>query len=218
MSENTAPVHIRTGKRNRYSPANQWFGRTALRVLGWKLVAEESRVPARARLPRVPKCVVACAPHTSNWDLPLTLLAARALNLPCVFMAKHTVFWWPLGAILRWLGGIPIDRRASEGIVEQMAQVIRESERINVVITPEGTRKDVEYWKLGFYWIALRAGVPILFGAMSYKEKWIGTVELFYPTGNLDEDWRHITEVFERTAGVTPKYRPRSAPNQEDRK
>lgn len=209
MSENTAPVHIRTKKRTRYSSPIQWFGRTVLRVLGWKLVGEESHVP---------KCVVACAPHTSNWDFPLTLLAALGLNLPCVFMIKHTVFWWPLGAILRWLGGIPIDRRASEGIVEQMAQVIRESERINVVITPEGTRKDVEYWKLGFYWIALGAGVPILFGVISYKAKRIGTADLFYPTGNLDEDWRHITEVFERNVGVTPKYRPRNAANQEDRK
>ena len=209
MSENTAPVHIRTKKRTRYSPAIRWFGRTALRVLGWKLVGEEFHVP---------KCVLAGAPHTSNWDFFFALLAAPALNLPCVFMIKRTVFWWPLGAILRWLGGVPVDRRASEGIVEQMAQVIRENERINVLITPEGTRKGVEYWKLGFYWIALSAGVPILFGSMSYKEKWIGTVDLFYPTGNLDEDWRHITEVFERTAGVTPKYRPRSAANQEDRK
>ena len=200
---------MRTKKRTRYSPAIRWFSRTALRALGWKLVGEESHVP---------KCVVACAPHTSNWDLPFALLATPALNLPCVFMIKHTVFWWPLGAILRWLGGIPIDRRASEGIVEQMAQVIRENERINVLITPEGTRKGVEYWKLGFYWIALGAGVPILFGVISYKEKLIGTVDLFYPTGNLDEDWRYITEVFERTVGVTPKYRPRGAANQEERK
>jgi 1-acyl-sn-glycerol-3-phosphate acyltransferase len=201
MPDMALPIHTRTKKRTRYSPAIQWLGRTLLRLLGWRLVGAN---------PNVPKCVVACAPHTSNWDFPLTLMAAMALSVPGVFMIKDTVFWWPLGVLLRWLGGIPIDRRAPEGTVDQMVQVIKDSARINVIITPEGTRKNVEYWKLGFYRIALGANVPILFGIINYKEKWIGTADLFYPVGNLEEDWSRITEVFQRTVGVTPTYRPRN--------
>ncbi len=200
MSEMAVPIHFRTRKRTQYGPVTQWLGQTWLRLFGWKLVGHN---------PNVPKCVVACAPHTSNWDFPDALATAMALSLPCVFMIKDSAFWWPLGVLLRWLGGIPIDRHAPQGAVEQMAQIIRESERIHVVITPEGTRTNVEYWKLGFYHIAVTAGVPILFGIGNRKERWIGVADLFYPTGNLEEDWKHITEVFQLTVGVTPKYRPR---------
>jgi len=159
--------------------------------------------------PDTPKCVVACAPHTSNWDFVYTLAAALALSMPAVFMIKDTIFRGPLGALLRWLGGVPVNRRSPEGIVDQMAQVIRESDRVNVVITPEGTRKGAEYWKLGFYRIAVAANVPILFGIINYKERWIGVTDLFYPTGDLEADWAHITEVFQRCVGVAPQYRRR---------
>ncbi|HNR30016.1 MAG TPA: lysophospholipid acyltransferase family protein [Candidatus Hydrogenedentes bacterium] len=202
MSNHTVPIHHYTKKRTHYGPVSRWLGRTVLRLLGWRLVGER---------PDVPKCVVACAPHTSNWDFFYTLLAAWALNVPCVFMIKDTLFWWPLGVVLRWLGGIPINRTVPEGIVEQMAHVIRESEKINVVITPEGTRKGAQYWKLGFYRIAVAAAVPVLFGVMNYKEQWVGVADVFHPTGDLDADWAHITEVFERTVGVTPKRRPPDA-------
>lgn len=200
MPDSPVPVHHYTKKRTHYGPVSRWLGRTLLRLLGWRLVG---------RHPGVPKCVVACAPHTSNWDFFYTLLAALALSLPCVIMIKDTLFRWPLGPVLRWLGGIPVNRGAPEGVVEQMAQVIRESERINVVITPEGTRKGAEYWKLGFYRIAVAANVPVLFGIMNYREKWVGVADLFHPTGDLEADWAHITEVFERTVGITPKYRRR---------
>ena len=200
MSDKTIPIHTRTKIRTQYGPVTQWVGRTLLRWLGWRLVGKD---------PGVPKCVVACAPHTSNWDFLFTLLAAMALSMPAVFMIKDTLFWWPLGAVLSWLGGIPINRREPGGIVEQMAQVIRESERINVVITPEGTRKNVEYWKLGFYRIAVKANVPILFGIINYDEKWIGVADVFYPLGDLEQDWKRITGVFQAKVGISPKYRPR---------
>ena len=198
MDKRQVPIHFYTKKRTRYGPVAQWIGRAWLRVFGWRLVG---------RNPGVPKCVVVCAPHTSNWDFPDALAAAMALSIPCVFMIKDSAFWWPLGVLLRWLGGIPINRRAPQGAVEQMAQVIRESERINVIITPEGTRRNAEFWKLGFYYIAASANVPILFGIGNRKERWIGVASLFQPTGNLEEDWKHIAEVFQRTVGVTPKYR-----------
>ncbi len=209
MSDNKTPIHARTKKRTSYGPITRWIGRTWLRAFGWKLIGSN---------PGVSKCVVACAPHTSNWDFPFTLAAAMALSVPCVFMIKDSAFWWPLGVLLRWLGGIPINRTAPEGIVEQMVQVIRDSEKINVIVTPEGTRTNVKYWKLGFYRIAVGAGVPILFGIINYKEKWIGVADLFYPEGDLEKDWERLTEVFHRTVSVTPKYRPRSESNSEEGK
>ncbi len=199
MPDTGLPIHHRTKKRTEYGPLTRCFGRTLLKVAGWRLVGVN---------PGVKKCVVACAPHRSYWDFPITLAAAMALSLPCVFMIKDTAFRWPLGVLLRWLGGIPINRRSPVGIVDQMVQIINESARIHVVITPEGTRKDVDYWKLGFYRIAVGAGIPILFGIINYREKWVGVDELFYPSGVLEEDWKVIQAKFEEKVGVTPKYRP----------
>lgn len=193
---------FKTKIRTAYGPFAQWLGRAVLKLGGWKLVG---------RNPGVPRCVIACAPHTSNWDFIWTLAAAMALSLPCVFMIKHTLFRSPLGWLLAWLGGVPVNRSAPGGIVEQMARVMRQHDRINVVITPEGTRKQVEYWKLGFYRIAWAAGVPILFGIMSYRERWIGVSALMYPTGDLEADWAKIQESFQRYVGLTPKYRDNEA-------
>jgi 1-acyl-sn-glycerol-3-phosphate acyltransferase len=193
------PIHHRTKKRTEFGPITRWIGATLLRLIGWRVVGEH---------PHVNKCVVACAPHTSNWDFPLTFAAAMALGIPGVFMMKDTMFWWPLSVLLRWMGCIPINRRSPVGIVDQMVQVVRESGKIYVVITPEGTRNNAAFWKLGFYRIANGAGVPILFGIMNYKEKWIGVADLFYITGDLESDWREITDKFEEYVGVTPRYRP----------
>ena len=203
-AKNDIPIHHRTKKRTQFGPVTRWMGHALLRLFGWRLVGEH---------PGVDKCVIACAPHTSNWDFPLTFIAAMALGIPGVFMIKDTVFWWPAGILFRWLGGIPINRRSPVGIVDQMVQVVRESEKIYVVVTPEGTRKNVDFWKLGFYRIANGADVPILFGIMNYREKWIGVAELFYTTGDLEKDWREISDKFQGYVGVTPKYRPQDIQN-----
>jgi len=89
-----------------------------------------------------------------------------------------------------------------------MVEVFQQSEKLYMVITPEGTRKNVDYWKLGFYRIANGSGVPILFGIINYREKWIGVADLFHTTGDLEGDWREISEKFEDYVGVTPKFRP----------
>ena len=203
-TKNEIPIHHRTKKRTQFGPLIRRIGHALLRLIGWRLVGEH---------PGVDKCVIACAPHTSNWDFPLTFIAAMALGIPGVFMIKDTVFWWPAGILFRWLGGIPINRRSPVGIVDQMVQVVKESEKIYVVITPEGTRKNVDFWKLGFYRIANGADVPILFGIMNYRERWIGVADLFYTTGDLESDWQEISDKFKGYVGVTPKYRPQEMQN-----
>ncbi len=198
MDSSVSSIVKGTKIRSEYSPLGRWIGRVVLRLGGWRLVGEN---------PNVPKCVVACAPHQSYWDFPYTLAAALALSLPCVFMIKDSAFFWPLGSLLRWLGGIPINRRSPVGIVDQMVNIVNAHERMHVIVTPEGTRKNVEHWKLGFYRIAVGAGIPILFGIINYKERWIGVDELFYPTGNLKEDWSAIQERFRIKVGVVPTYK-----------
>ncbi|MFP4502277.1 MAG: 1-acyl-sn-glycerol-3-phosphate acyltransferase [Candidatus Hydrogenedentota bacterium] len=201
MADKAKPFHHYTKKRTHYSAFSRWLGRAMLRLLGWKLVGTK---------PDVPSCVVACAPHRSNWDFFYTLLASWALDIPCVFMMKESLLKGPLRPLLLWLGAIPINRLAPEGIVDQMAHIMRESGRMNVVITPEGTRKDVTHWKLGFWRIAVAAEAPILFGVINYDERWVGVADTYYPTGDLDKDWAHITAVFQRTLGITPVYRKRN--------
>jgi len=189
----------RTVKRTDYGPFARWFGRTVMRSLGWKWTGQR---------PDVSKCVIACAPHTTNWDLFFTLLAAMALRFPMVFMMKKFWFFWPMGPVFRWLGGIPVDRSKNTNAVEQMVQAFQENAQLNLVITPEGTRKDVRYWKTGFYWIAAGAGVPILLGIINYKKKEAGVGILVYPTGNLEADFEIIRDFYEREAGMTPRLRP----------
>jgi 1-acyl-sn-glycerol-3-phosphate acyltransferase len=157
-------------------------------------------------IPNVPRCVMIVAPHTSNWDFVVGLFAKLALGLRARFIAKHTLFRGPFGACLRWLGGIPVDRRAPGGIVESAVEAMRSAEKLYLVITPEGTRRKVAAWKAGFYRIAHGAGVPILPVAFDYRKRAIVFEELFQPGGDYDSDLPALRAGFE--AGMA--YRPES--------
>src|SRR3972149_4845505 len=138
-------------------PPVQRAARFLLPLVGWSVEGD---------LPDVPQFVLVVAPHTSNWDVPIGLLCAYALGLlfpwPYGFMVKAPVFRWPLvGPLMRWLGGIPIDRSAANNVVEQMVEAFRRSDRLMLAITPEGTRQRLGDWKSGFYHIALKAGGPL---------------------------------------------------------
>lgn len=152
-----------------------------LRATGWKI---EGRLPAGAT-----KCVFIAAPHTSNWDLPYTLMVAFALRLDIYWMGKHTLFRFPFGLLMRWLGGIPVNRTQSTDLVGMSAQALREANGpIQLVIPPEGTRSKTRYWKTGFYYIALNAKVPILMAYMDYERKVSGIGPMLHPTGDIAQD------------------------------
>ena len=195
-------MHRKTNKRQGYSALTRFFGRTSLRVLGWQWDGYR---------PDVKKCVVIAVPHTSNWDLLLMLLGSIAMEIPAVFMMKESVFWWPLGVFWRWCGGIPVNRRAAISVVEQMVQAFDESEAMYFVITPEGTRKSVEYWKLGFYQIACGAGAPILPAWVDYKNKRLGVGPLIPATGDIESDFGKLRAFYEEKVGVSPQYNERHA-------
>ncbi|WP_157670505.1 lysophospholipid acyltransferase family protein [Chitinibacter sp. GC72] len=172
------------------------LGRLMLRIAGWKIEGE---------FPDLPKYVLIGAPHTSNWDFPVGIAICFARRQKVYWMGKHTLFWGPLGPIARWLGGIPVDRRQSNSLVEQMVQVFGEHEQLVVAIPPEGTRKKVEKWKTGFYYIALGSQLPIVLGFIDFGRKVGGCGEVFYPTGDLEADMAKIRAFYAPIKGKNPE-------------
>ncbi len=169
-----------------------WLGLTFLKILGWRVEGE---------IPSIRKFVIIAAPHTSNWDFPITLAVAFALKTKIYWMGKAAMFRWPFGGLLRWLGGIPIDRSRSHNVVDQSVQTFQERDHLIMVVPPEGTRKKVSYWKTGFYHIARGAGVPIVLGFLDYRRKAGGIGPTFFPTGRIEEDMRQIRAYYATITG-----------------
>ncbi len=162
---------------------------------GWRVVGE------------VPKgnLVAVVYPHTSNWDFPIGLAAVFMLQLDARWVGKHTLFRWPFGSLMRWLGGIPVNRSSPEGIIEQVADVFRQSENLLIAVTPEGTRSRVDKWKTGFHRIAKAADVPIWVAAFDYPSKQIVLGPTFRPTDDLDADLEKIYDFFRDKHGKRPE-------------
>lgn len=177
------------------SPATRTRCHRLLRRLGWRI---------EGALPDVPKCVLIGAPHTSNWDFVLTMLIIPALGVRIHWIGKHTIFRPPFGGLLRRLGGIPVDRNRSQGVVSQLADAFRQRERLVVAIAPEGTRQKVDRWKLGFYHIALLAEVPIVPASLDYRRKVLAIHPPYTPTGDPAADLRAIRAHYDGVVGRHP--------------
>ncbi len=166
------------------------------KLMGWR---EEVTEPFHD------KCVICVAPHTSNWDLFVGKVYWCAKGRKACFMMKKEWFFFPLGLIFRAMGGIPVDRSKKTSLVDQMAERFRQSEKFNLTITPEGTRKPNPDWKKGFYYIALKAGVPIQLIAFDYERKLISYTRCFTPTGDFDHDIVEIKSYFKDFKGKHPE-------------
>jgi 1-acyl-sn-glycerol-3-phosphate acyltransferase len=194
-------MHDITAIRPARSPRRlmQKLGRALLPLIGWRATGD---------LPDAPKFVLVVYPHTSNWDLPIGLIAAYALGLlegwPYGFLVKDTAMKWPvIGPVIRKFGGVAIDRRARFNAVEQMAAVFQQRERLFVAITPEGTRRRQPYIKSGFYHLACLARVPIVPAYLDYRKREAHLGPLMWPSGDSDVDLQTLRAFF---AGVTPLY------------
>lgn len=170
------------------------------RLFGWRLEAE---------FPTIPKYVLVVAPHTSNWDALVMLSLGFAFRLKAFYMAKASLFWWPLGPILRWVGGLPIDRSAPQSVVDQCVKAFEEHDQSVLAILPEGTRKKVTHWKTGFYRIAVAANVPIVLAYVDYRRKVGGLGPTIEPTGDFAADMAIIRDFY---TGITAKHPERTAP------
>ena len=153
-----------------------WIGSIFLKILGWRIEGE---------VPDIKKFVIIAAPHTTNWDFPITLAGTFVLKIKIYWMGKAAIFRWPFGAVCRWLGGIPIERSQSKNVVEQTVNAFNEMDNLIMIIPPEGSRKKVSYWKIGFYHIAKGANVPIVLGFLDYRRKVGGIGTSFIPRGVL---------------------------------
>lgn len=173
------------------------ISRTFLRWRGWKI---EGVLPAHAA-----KSVLIAAPHTSNWDLPYTLMIAFSLNLRVYWMGKQSLFNAPLGGLMRWLGGIAVNRDQSSNLVSTSAQAMRDAAGpMQLIVPPEGTRGKTRHWKTGFYFIAQQAGVPIVLAFVDYERKVGGLGPVFEPTGDVEGDMARIKAFYAPIKGKNP--------------
>ena len=151
------------------------------------------------------KFIICLAPHTSNWDFILGLLYSRARGMQCNFMMKKEWFFWPLGPIFRRLGGIPVYRQKKTSMTDAMAEAAKTSKTFYLCITPEGTRSRTADWKKGFYFIALKAELPILLYGVDYAQKRIVCTKTVIPSGDLDRDMRDIKVYYKDFKGKKPE-------------
>jgi 1-acyl-sn-glycerol-3-phosphate acyltransferase len=160
-----------------------------LKLAGWKI---DGRLPDNCQ-----KSVLIAAPHTSNWDLPYTLMVAFVLRIEIHWMGKAQIFRAPFGGLMRWLGGIPVTReKASNLVAASVAALQASAGPLHLVVPPEGTRGKTSYWKTGFYYIAVGAQVPIVMAYMDYARKISGLGPVFLPTGNVEADMAAIKAFY----------------------
>ena len=173
-----------------YLPPNriaETLGGTVLKLMGWRI---------EGQLPALDKFVMIGAHHTSNWDFVVFIAAKFVLRVNARWFGKHSLFRWPFAGLLQRWGGIPIHRGRAGNVVEQAVRSFREHTQFILVLSPEGTRKRVERWKMGFYHIARNAGVPIVPGALDFANKRIVIGAPFWPSGDEQADLRALLEFF----------------------
>ena len=132
--------------------------------------------------------VIIAVPHTSNWDFPNYVGLTHELGLDTHFMAKDSLFKWPMGKFMRQVGGVPVIRDANRDMVQQMVDEFARRDEFVLTVAPEGTRQKVAGWRTGFYRIAHGAGVPIVCGFMDYENKRAGVGPVIIPTGDYEAD------------------------------
>lgn len=165
----------------------RWFGRTMLRLGGWRIVGA---------FPDAPKVVIIAAPHSSAWDAVWGLAAKLAMSLRIEFMAKRELFWWPLSALLKEFGAVPTDRAAAHGVVGGMVERFRAHDTLWLVLAPEGTRRRVDQWRSGFWHIARAADVPVVCVYFDYPERTIGVGPALAMSDDLGADMARVRAFY----------------------
>ena len=169
--------------------------RLMFRKMGWQV---EMTVPYRD------KCIICVAPHTSNWDFIIAELYYHSIGRTAGFLMKKEWFFWPMGVLFRSMGGIPVERSRHVSLTDRVAEAAIKAERFELAVTPEGTRSLATKWKRGFYFIALKAGLPIQLYAIDYKNKRIVCTKELVPSGNVEADMRLIMDYYRPYEGKYP--------------
>lgn len=172
------------------------LGRLALKLMGWKLEGE---------LPNQPQIIIAVAPHSSNLDFIVAMAAVLSLRLHVSYLGKHTLFKFPLGRLMYALGGIPVDRTSSQGLIGQLVEEFKNKPQLILGIAPEGTRGKVKRWKKGFALIAQATNVPVLPALLDFKTKSIRFEPLITDVSDVSKTMAAM-QAYASTA--TPKNPP----------
>ena len=188
--------------------------RRGIARLGWKISPWTHRSTV---VPTDGVGVLIGAPHTSNWDFILMLGIAWDLGLKVKYLGKHTLFKPPFGFVMRWLGGIPVDRSNPAGIVTDIVERVRSGQGFYLVVTPEGTRSSGRYWKSGFHRIAVEAGLPITLGYVDRDTMTSGLGMTFVPTGDVRADMDVVRAFYADKSGFRPELRTEPRLREEDR-
>ena len=175
------------------------IGKLILKIAGYKIIDTTPK-----GVQNYQKAVMIAAPHTSNWDYVYTMSALYALDVPIKYLGKASLFKFPLGILIKKLGGIPVRRDQKSNMVNDMAKMIVEAnEQMILIIPAEGTRSYTKEWKSGFYHIANTAHVPIILGFLDFGRKEVGFIDEFNPTGDYEKD---LISIQKRYIGITPKH------------
>ncbi len=170
-----------------------WLAEKFLKMMGWEFTGS---------VPDLPRLIIIGAPHTTNWDFIVYLGALRHYRIGASFIGKHTLFRWPLGYFFRKWGGIPVDRSKPSGLVDQVVDAIDKSEKMILVMAPEGTRRAAPFWKSGFLNIAARAGAPILLAYIDFPTKRAGMGPLIEFDGDVSRFMDRCREFYADKRGL----------------
>ena len=167
-----------------------------LKIMGWRFVVNT---------PPVPKSVICIAPHTSNWDFFVGELAVRSAGFKAGFLMKDTWFFFPLGYILRAIGGIPVSQHHRTDVTASVVKTFNSHKSLAIGITPEGTRSPNPHWHRGFLYIAQAAQVPIILAYIDYATRTVCIDRFFEPSGDMDRDMIEIKNYFKDFTGRHPE-------------
>lgn len=156
-------------------------------------------------VPRHDKCIICVAPHTSNWDFIMAELYYWSIGRRAGFLMKKEWFFWPLGLLFRRLGGVAVERSKNQSLTDQLAEKAIKADRFELAITPEGTRSLTKQWKRGFYFIALKAKLPIMLFAIDFEQKQIVCTKTIYPCGDVEADMKEIMDYYRCFKGKYPE-------------
>jgi len=168
-----------------------------LKLAGWKV---ENNIP-----PGTNKFVTIMAPHTSNWDFLLGWFGYMSIGINSKYLIKKEAFFFPLGKLVSAMGGMPVERKSSNNVVQQVGEMFAHTDHLVITIAPEGTRSLSRDWKKGFYYIALHAKVPIALGYLDFKNKIGGIGKMLEPSGNFEEDMKEIESFYSEKSAKYPE-------------
>jgi 1-acyl-sn-glycerol-3-phosphate acyltransferase len=172
---------------------SQRVARRLLKLCGWRLAGEA---------PEVPRCLIIFAPHTSNWDFPLLICVRFAFGRPVAYLAKDSLFRFPLAGLLRATGAIPVERTERHSLVRRLVGSFREREVLWLAMSPEGTRAKTDHWKSGFYHVAREANVPLLLAFIDASRRECGLGELIELSGDVERDMDRLRAAYADKRGI----------------